>query len=69
MHPDFITSDPDAQCPECGMDLVPVEELGDKVDLEKAVFYTCPMHPDFLTTDKDARCPEFGMILEKVKEK
>ena len=69
MHPDFITSDPDAQCPECGMDLVPVEELGDKVDLEKAVFYTCPMHPDFLTTDKDARCPECGMILEKVKEK
>ncbi len=67
MHPQFITSDPDARCPECGMILVPVQELGDKVDLEKAEFYTCPMHPDFLTTDKDARCPECGMKLEKVK--
>jgi rubrerythrin len=67
MHPHFITTDPDARCPECGMSLVPIEELGDKVDLEKAEFYTCPMHPEFLTTDKDARCPECGMKLEKVK--
>ena len=67
MHPEFITSDPDAKCPECGMNLVPGKELGDKIDLEKAVFYTCPMHPDFLTTDKDARCPECGMTLERRK--
>jgi Cu(I)/Ag(I) efflux system membrane fusion protein/cobalt-zinc-cadmium efflux system membrane fusion protein len=67
MHPEFITSDPNAKCPECGMNVVKAEELGDKVDLEKAVFYTCPMHPDFLTTDKNARCPECGMKLEKRK--
>lgn len=69
MHPEFITTDPDAKCPECGMNVVNVKELGDKVDLEKAEFYTCPMHPDFLTTDKDARCPECGMKLEKMKKK
>ena len=67
MHPEFITSDPNAKCPECGMNVVKAEELGDKVDLEKAEFYTCPMHPDFLTTDKNARCPECGMKLEKRK--
>lgn len=69
MHPEFITSDPIAKCPECGMNVVKAEELGNKVDLEKAEFYTCPMHPDFLTTDKNARCPECGMKLEKVKKK
>jgi RND family efflux transporter MFP subunit len=68
MHPGFITSDPDAECPECGMKVVRVEELGDKVDLEKAQFYTCPMHPEFLTTDKDTRCPECGMNLVPVKD-
>jgi Cu(I)/Ag(I) efflux system membrane fusion protein/cobalt-zinc-cadmium efflux system membrane fusion protein len=67
MHPEFITTDPNAKCPDCGMNVVKAEELGDKVDLEKAVFYTCPMHPDFLTTDKNARCPECGMKLEKKK--
>lgn len=68
MHPDFITTDLNASCLECGMNLVKVKELGDKVDLEKAEFYTCPMHPDFLTTDKNALCPECGMKLEKVKK-
>jgi len=24
MHPQFVTSDPNARCPECGMSLVPV---------------------------------------------
>ena len=67
MHPEFITSDPNAKCPECEMNVVKVKELGDQVDLEKAEFYTCPMHPDFLTTDKNARCPECGMKLEKRK--
>jgi len=67
MHPDFITSDPDGRCPECGMKLVPVKELGDKVDLTRAEMYTCPMHPDFVTIDKDDKCPECGMNLEKVK--
>jgi len=68
MHPEFITTDPGARCPDCGMKLVKVTEMADKVDLEKAEFYTCPMHPEFLTTDPDARCPECGMKLEKVKK-
>ncbi len=68
MHPDFITTDPDAICPECGMKVVPVSELENEVDLEKAEFYTCSMHPEFLTTDPDGRCPECGMKVEKVKK-
>ena len=68
MHPEFITSDPDTSCPECGMRLVKIEELEEKIDLEKVEFYTCSMHPDFLTTDKNARCPECGMKLEKKKD-
>jgi Cu(I)/Ag(I) efflux system membrane fusion protein len=65
MHPEFITTNPEARCPECGMQVVQLKELEEKVDLDKAVFYTCPMHPDFLTTDPDGRCPECGMKLEK----
>jgi Cu(I)/Ag(I) efflux system membrane fusion protein len=68
MHPDFITTDPKASCPECGMNVVPVKQLGDKVDLDKAEFYTCAMHPEFLTTDPKGRCPECGMNVEKVKK-
>ena len=68
MHPDFITTDPEARCPDCGMKLIPVTEMEDKVDLENAEFYTCPMHPGFLTIDPDGRCPDCGMKLEKVKK-
>lgn len=68
MHPGFITTDPEARCPDGGMKVVPVKELGEKVDLEKAEFYTCSMHPEFLTTDPEARCPECGMKLEKIKK-
>ncbi len=68
MHPGFITTDPEARCPDCGMKLVSVTELEGKVDLENAEFYTCPMHPEFLSTDPDGRCPECGMKLEKVKK-
>ncbi len=69
MHPEFITSDANAKCPECGMNVVPAKELGDELKLEEAEFYTCPMHPEFITTDPDAQCPECGMKLEKVKKK
>jgi len=64
-HPDFITSDPDGRCPECGMKLTPVSELGDQVHLDTTEFYTCPMHPEFVTTDADGKCPKCGMNLEK----
>jgi Cu(I)/Ag(I) efflux system membrane fusion protein len=69
MHPDFITTDPKASCPECGMNVVPIKQLGEKVNLDKAEFYTCAMHPEFLTTDPKGRCPECGMNVEKVKKK
>lgn len=68
MHPEFLTTDPDARCPDCEMKVVPAKELEEKVNFDKAEFYTCPMHPEFLTTDPDARCPECGMKLEKVKK-
>ncbi len=68
MHPEFITTDPDAVCPEDGMKVVSISELENKVDLEKAEFYTCSMHPEFLTTDPDALCPECGMKVEKIKK-
>ncbi len=68
MHPDFLTTDPKASCPECGMAVVPAKELGDKVNLDQAEFYTCSMHPEFLTTDPNGSCPECGMKLEKVKK-
>jgi Cu(I)/Ag(I) efflux system membrane fusion protein/cobalt-zinc-cadmium efflux system membrane fusion protein len=45
----------------------PEPHQNEKVDMEAAQLYACPMHPDFLTTDKDARCPECVMKLEKVK--
>jgi len=69
MHPDFITTDPKASCPDCGMAVVPAKQLGDKVNFDKAEFYTCSMHPEFLTTDPDGKCPECGMKVEKVEEK
>jgi Cu(I)/Ag(I) efflux system membrane fusion protein len=69
MHPDFITTDPKASCPDCGMKVVPVKTLGDKVKLDKAEFYTCVMHPDFLTTDPNGRCPECGMKVVKAGHK
>jgi len=65
MHPEFITTDPEAKCPECGMQVIALKELEVKVDLDKAIFHTCPMHLEFLTTDPDGRCPECGMKLEK----
>ena len=68
MHPDFLTTDPDASCPDCGMKVVPARTLGDKVKLDKVEFYTCSMHPEFLTTDPNGRCPECGMKVEKVKK-
>jgi Cu(I)/Ag(I) efflux system membrane fusion protein len=67
MHPDFLTTDPNSSCPDCGMKVVPAKTLGDKVRLDKAEFYTCSMHPQFLTTDPNGRCPECGMKVVKVK--
>lgn len=69
MHPDFLTTNPEARCPECGMKLIPASEIKEQIHLEKAEYYTCEMHPEFLTTDPEARCPECGMKLKKVNQK
>ena len=39
MHPEFLTTDPKASCPECGMALVPAEQLGDQVNLVAVVLH------------------------------
>ncbi len=57
MHPAFVTSDPKARCPTCGMKLVP------RPAAPAAAAYTCPMHPAFVTSDPKARCPTCGMKL------
>jgi Cu(I)/Ag(I) efflux system membrane fusion protein/cobalt-zinc-cadmium efflux system membrane fusion protein len=69
MHPEFLTTNPEARCPECGMKLIPALQIKEKIHLEAAEFYTCEMHPEFLTTNPDARCPECGMKLKKVNQK
>jgi multidrug efflux pump subunit AcrA (membrane-fusion protein) len=64
MHPEFVTTDPKARCPECGMKLVPREPAaGAQAGHADHPEYTCPMHPEFVTTDPKARCPECGMKL------
>jgi len=68
MHPEFLTTDPDAICPDCEMDVIKLSEYDGMIDLSKLEFYTCSMHPEFLTTDKDGRCPDCGMKLDKVKK-
>ena len=68
MHPDFIISNPNGKCPECGMKLTPIKEMADQVDPDNTLWYTCPMHLDFVTTDKDGRCPECGMKLDKMNK-
>ena len=52
-HPDFITTDPNAKCPD-----------GMQVQLMK--LYACPMHPDQMTTDPDAKCSICNMKMEPV---
>ena len=49
------------QCPECGMNLVPVEQT----DNEEA--YYCPMTEDSVVTDKPGNCPKCGMKLVKLQ--
>jgi Cu(I)/Ag(I) efflux system membrane fusion protein len=49
------------QCPECGMDLVPITETGRDV-------YTCPMEEHHhILSDRPGKCPECGMKLIKLE--
>jgi len=52
-----ITTDEDAECPVCGMDVQPVDEI-----------YACPMHPDQLSADPEAKCSICDMQMEQVDE-
>ena len=76
MHPEVVDDHP-AECPICGMLLVPEEQAGTHADAgrdqsgsrpssaphgEKAM-YTCPMHPE-IVQDHPGRCPICGMHLE-----
>jgi hypothetical protein len=56
MHPEMISTDPDAKCPECDM------------KLQAADLYACPMHPDQMSTDPDAKCKVCEMKMEPVKD-
>ena len=71
MHAE-VTSDKPGECPQCGMDLVPVEESGEAeetIEVEEitAAAYTCPMHAD-VKSDKPGECPQCGMDLAPVEE-
>jgi hypothetical protein len=49
------------QCPECGMDLVPITETGRDV-------YTCPMEEHHhILSDVPGKCPDCGMNLTKLE--
>ncbi len=47
------------KCPECGMDLVPVEET------DNSDFYYCPMSECQVVDTEPGRCPKCGMNLVK----
>jgi RND family efflux transporter MFP subunit len=49
------------KCPECGMDLVPVEQTNN------TEVYYCPMAEDSVVTDKPGSCPKCGMKLVKLQ--
>jgi hypothetical protein len=54
---DFMTTDPEAKCPECNMSLEKIDEL-----------YVCPDHPDEITSDPEAVCGETGNAVVPVEE-
>lgn len=72
MHPE-VTSDEPADCPECGMHLVPADQAHSHehhhAPAPKArsapgkTQYTCPMHPE-IVQDEPGSCPLCGMHLE-----
>ncbi len=63
MHPEVRQPGP-GQCPICGMDLVPSEEVPQPAPAPtaQATTYTCPMHPE-VRQDRPGQCPKCGMDL------
>jgi rubrerythrin len=71
MHAE-VTSDKPGECPTCGMDLVPAEEVGEaeetmEAEETAATAYTCPMHPE-VTSEEPGDCPTCGMDLVLAEE-
>jgi len=52
----------EGKCPECGMDLVPVEET------DNNEFYFCPMSECQVVSSEPGSCPKCGMHLIKLEQ-
>ena len=57
-HANIVQMGP-GECPECGMELVPVEKTSGRT------FYVCPMPADKVVSSKPGDCPKCGMKLIK----
>jgi len=66
MGAEYVTSDPDAHCLLCKMELAPAADVKTDRDLAHLEMYTCPMHPDYVTSAATDRCPLCKMKLEKL---
>tara|TARA_B100000700_G_scaffold71271_1_gene79292 strand:+ start:58751 stop:60037 length:1287 start_codon:yes stop_codon:yes gene_type:complete len=64
MHPEFITTNKDAECPKCGMNLVKKEKQEKQID---NTTYVCPMHPQ-IKNSEPSECPICGMDLVPEKK-
>jgi membrane fusion protein, copper/silver efflux system len=62
MHPEVHEHEA-GRCPECGMDLVEMEDTPHEALPGQ---YTCPMHPEVIS-EEPGRCPECGMFLKEVE--
>ncbi len=64
MHPDFLTTDKNARCPECGMKLVAA--VG--AEMASVEYYGCPMPAhSHIRHDKAGKCEECGMDLKPIR--
>lgn len=60
MHPQIVSTDPNATCPLCGMKLVKTKPIAKQP-------FVCPMHPQIISEDPNAKCPLCGMSLVPVE--
>lgn len=68
MHPEFITTDKNAECPKCGMDLVEKKQEQNKHNSnQENITYVCPMHPQ-IKNSEPSECPICGMDLVPEKK-
>ncbi len=78
MCPGVVSENPEDECPICGMDLVPEEQVAAPPPAtaaaklapakpaaagDAAQKYICPMHPNIVSDDPDDECPICGMDL------